>query len=257
MLKNQIRLWITIVMFVGSLVMLAFLILLMMRTNQCHASQEKKSTPYDKDIQEIVKSSKACTDKKSVREGKCSHHVGKDILSVDQNELKKYDKEVHEIATSSKSCMDARSVSAGKCVRGMGKDIFRLKETEFQQTKISTSEIIVFVSLSMPTASLKSIHHDLERVGGRMVIRGLVEGSFKKTQERMSQLGISVDVDPPLFEQYAIKQVPVTMNRSGETEFDFLQGNIRLEAALEAFSKRGDYPLQATHHLQKLRGESQ
>lgn len=178
-----------------------------------------------------------------------------------------YDKEIGEIVGSSKSCMDAKSVNAGKCSSSLKEGQFLDLSKEISegniglkdnlnQTKIRTGEIIVFVSLSMPVASLKSIYSDLLSVGGRMVVQGLVEGSFKKMQQKMSDLKISVDVDPTLFENYNIKSVPAVMNRLSDTEFDLLRGNTRLEWVLEEFSHKGDYKLQATHLLKKMRDKT-
>jgi conjugal transfer pilus assembly protein TrbC len=157
---------------------------------------------------------------------------------------------IKNFVRSSKSCTDSQSVPSGKCSSSL-KTLGLQKQ---RQTKIRPSEILVFVSLSMPPASLKAIHSDLAKVGGRMVVRGLVEGSFKKTQEKIRQLEIAVDVDPLLFDQYGIQRVPVTMSCLSDTEFDLLRGNSRLESVLEEFSEKGSYPLQAIHHLKRLRG---
>lgn len=181
----------------------------------------KDSLHLEKDIQEIVRSSQACTDAESVKSGKCfSKFEMTEIQDVDE-------------------------------ILGGGNE-----KKKRSQTKVLSGKIIVFVSFGMPTASLKAIQHDVSKVGGRMVVRGLVGGSFKKTQKRMLALGISVDIDPPLFEKYEITKVPVIMNRMTDSSFDMLQGNIRLDSALEEFSKKGEYKTQAIQFLKKLRKET-
>lgn len=101
-----------------------------------------------------------------------------------------------------------------------------------------SDQTFIFVSLSMPEASLKSLYFEAEKEGAVLVLRGLKDNSFKKTAEFIQSLGIGVQIDPTLFEKYAIESVPtfVKMN-STEDEQDRISGNISLRYALQRFKE--------------------
>jgi conjugal transfer pilus assembly protein TrbC len=123
----------------------------------------------------------------------------------------------------------------------------------------SNSELIVFVSFSLGDATLKKLFQDVSKVGGRLVLRGLYKNSFRRTQQKIKDLGIVVDIDPPLFEKFQIQQVPtfvLALSSQGETipEHDILKGNVSLSYALEQFVKEGN--IQGSDLLlKKLKGD--
>lgn len=102
----------------------------------------------------------------------------------------------------------------------------------------------VFVTLSMKDATLKALYRDVAQVGGRLVIRGLIDNSFSKTQQRLRSLKIGVEIDPPAFQAFQVTRVPTfiyTASR-GEEEVpahDRLTGNVTVAYALEAFAQEG------------------
>jgi type-F conjugative transfer system pilin assembly protein TrbC len=70
---------------------------------------------------------------------------------------------------------------------------------------------MVFVSFSLPKATLIKLMDDMHRVGGAVIFRGLVENDFKKTTEAIRALGTNnanALIDPTLFKRFGIKQVP-------------------------------------------------
>lgn len=117
--------------------------------------------------------------------------------------------------------------------------------------------VIAFVSFAMPNDSLKAILEQVDRVGGTVVLRGLVNNSFKDTATAVARLvsdgSPGIKVDPKLFSTYAIKTVPAFVVPTG-TEFDKISGNISLAAALEAIIREGDDPDTARRLLIELRG---
>ncbi len=93
--------------------------------------------------------------------------------------------------------------------------------------KNRTLPLKIFVSSSMPAASLKALHQQAVKIGGRLIFRGLINNSFKDTQAYFKDLGISADIDPPKFEEHHVTRVPTFI--LGEHQ---LQGNITVEEAL-------------------------
>ena len=93
-------------------------------------------------------------------------------------------------------------------------------------------DLLVFVSFSMPLATLKSLNEDVVANGGKLVFRGLVEGSFKKMAMKLRELSAEVLIDPTLFEDHAITQVPVFVKGK-----DKLTGNVSLEYVFSKFKE--------------------
>jgi conjugal transfer pilus assembly protein TrbC len=97
------------------------------------------------------------------------------------------------------------------------KDIERiissLKQDESVKTHLKkVSNVLVFLSFSMPEQSLETWLLQCKQSGATPVIRGLIDNSFKKTVQALQNLskktGLGVQVDPILFKTFAIEQVP-------------------------------------------------
>ena len=80
---------------------------------------------------------------------------------------------------------------------------------------------LVFVSFSMPEASLRSLLAEAARVESPVVLRGLVDNSMKRTVARLGELlgtgdssettgepSPSLAIDPTLFERFGVDKVP-------------------------------------------------
>lgn len=93
------------------------------------------------------------------------------------------------------------------------------------------NKIYIFVSLSMPDSALQAYYSEAERLGATLVMRGLHHNSFPETKTKAESLKISWDIDPDLFEQYGISEVPVIVRvASGTTKK--VAGHISLSEAL-------------------------
>ena len=135
-------------------------------------------------------------------------------------------------------------------------------------------QVVVFVSFSMPSLSLKQIIRDASQYEIPVVIRGLYKNSFRETMERVFDLvkednkgGVSIN--PLWFRKYRINAVPAVVvnysdiqnnmeNKVGEKkkekngnkevskkankkdDFDVVYGNIPLIKALKIVAERGD-----------------
>jgi conjugal transfer pilus assembly protein TrbC len=141
------------------------------------------------------------------------------------------------------------------------------KESAHPQTcplqKLSASEekmptVVVLASFSMPQATLKQLAADLKKVDGVLVIRGLINNSFKETALTLQKLGTSVLLDPTLFEKFNITSVPTFIIFDGDLKeehptFDRMTGNVSLRFVLEKFAQEGEIK-SVVLLLEKLKG---
>ncbi|MGE0198147.1 MAG: type-F conjugative transfer system pilin assembly protein TrbC [Simkaniaceae bacterium] len=104
--------------------------------------------------------------------------------------------------------------------------------------------LLVFISFSMPEASLLSFAKELESCGGAFVVRGLPNNSFAEFFNKLNHLKeIGMDapilIDPDSFEEYEVTEVP-TIVLKGDEAFDKMIGNVPVSYALETFSEKGE-----------------
>lgn len=77
------------------------------------------------------------------------------------------------------------------------------------------SDLLIFVSFSMPREALLRTIEQAERAGGSLVFRGLKGDSMKRMGEEVRALigerNVSVAIHPPAFQQFTIHQVPAVV----------------------------------------------
>jgi type-F conjugative transfer system pilin assembly protein TrbC len=149
------------------------------------------------------------------------------------------------IAAQPKSCIAAKELVHH------GNEIIH-ESLETRESESRYPRLLVFVSFSIPLPTLKALGSQVNAVGGNLVLRGLVKGSFKETAAKIKELQEEILIDPTLFESYGISSVPTFVLRSegkgsaggsssGLTPEDkLLSGNVSLEYALEQFALSGD-----------------
>jgi conjugal transfer pilus assembly protein TrbC len=126
------------------------------------------------------------------------------------------------------------------------------------QANADAGGVYVAVSLSMPPEALRVLARDAHKAGARVVIRGLVDGSFKATLLRVRQVfddrsAGGVAIDPRVFKAFDVTAVPVVIAARSPVEpcgklgcspqippFDKVSGNISLEAALKILADEGE-----------------
>ncbi|MDR2781498.1 MAG: type-F conjugative transfer system pilin assembly protein TrbC [Holosporaceae bacterium] len=94
--------------------------------------------------------------------------------------------------------------------------------------------IIVFVSFSMPKASLMELGDQSQKYNATLVLRGIHEDSFLKTKNKILEInpkGLQLQIHPDLFRQYNIKKVPTFVLIKNGVEINRLSGNVTLEFA--------------------------
>ena len=133
----------------------------------------------------------------------------------------------------------------------------------------SGTDLLVFVSFSMPHASLERLAMDAARTDAVLVFRGPKDGSLKKTLqafEPLAKLGARAIIHPEAFTRNHVDSVPVVVlgNAASEgcegtsgscREALRLSGDASLDYILERMV-RSSQPLarEAEHRLSRLRG---
>ena len=135
-------------------------------------------------------------------------------------------------------------------------------------------EIIVFMSLSVPGASLRQWSLEAARIGAPLVLRGVARGGLRATVKHIGAHlaeGAGVAIDPRLFRLFEVKAVPAVAVVPGGVppcesrgcsedpapSHDLVRGNIGLEAALRIIAEEGGAGRgTARRHLAELRGDS-
>jgi conjugal transfer pilus assembly protein TrbC len=74
------------------------------------------------------------------------------------------------------------------------------------------TQLLVFISLAMPEATLKRLIDQAARAPARLVLRGLSEGSLVRTATRVQALTgqrqVAIQIDPREFDRYTVRRVP-------------------------------------------------
>ncbi|MCX7214650.1 MAG: type-F conjugative transfer system pilin assembly protein TrbC [Burkholderiales bacterium] len=120
-----------------------------------------------------------------------------------------------------------------------------------------SNELMVFVSLSMPAASLKRIGEQAKKAGAVVVFRGLKYGLRKgawadsmNALKPIADTGADVQINPELFERFHVQVVPTLVVASSAPEgcqgnqceagSVAVVGDVSMDYALETLSPRKD-----------------
>ncbi len=115
---------------------------------------------------------------------------------------------------------------------------------------------IIFVSFSMSDESIASYLRDAKKIHASVVIRGLVNNSFKETFLKMASIvkqagGGGAELNPPVFKKFSISCVPAVVVLPSDinigssntpfekANFDVVYGNIPLYDALKTVRDHG------------------
>lgn len=130
-----------------------------------------------------------------------------------------------------------------------------------------SARLYVFVSFSMPPASLRLLVTQAAAVGVPLVLRGMTDESLSATARRTAELirmapGSSVEIDPAPFRRFGITRVPAYLIATPapacqnactpENAGDIIVGDVALDYALERLVRGASAPL-AQRYLDILR----
>ena len=103
------------------------------------------------------------------------------------------------------------------------------------------SDILIFVSFSMPQKMLWHYFEQAKLYNAKLIIRGLVNNSFKDTVKAMD-LGdnkiLKLEVNPKLFKEYQIQRVPTIVITSLHNGYNKFIGSVSLKYALDEINNR-------------------
>lgn len=168
---------------------------------------------------------------------------------IDKNLLENFFKKDHPKKGCPSQLMEGRSHLPGK---DQTKGCLKSKAPATPQ-KEKGNQILIFVSFAMPEASLKSLAQEAQRISTQrdasqrvstqqhnavLVMRGLYQDSFVKTAKKLQDLGITVDINPELFETHQVTSVPTFVQLKDGQPLHSLKGNVTLRFAAEKFENQ-------------------
>lgn len=112
-----------------------------------------------------------------------------------------------------------------------------------ENTKADSNGLFVFVSLSMPKASLEQLMLGAKKSGATLVLRGLKNNSYRETLSELqpfvekSQGGLVIN--PKLFDEYQIQRVPTFVYQFGDMA-DSISGDVSLSYVVNKIVDRGE-----------------
>ena len=91
---------------------------------------------------------------------------------------------------------------------------------------------LIFISFSMPPDSIKLLYSESLNQNATLVMRGLLDGSFKKTAAKLQSLNVVAQINPKLFKKYQIERVPTIVAVAGNVHHS-IAGNMSFIHAKE------------------------
>lgn len=138
---------------------------------------------------------------------------------------------------------------------------------------VNSPALLVFVSFSMPEASLERLVDQAERSDAVLVLRGFDQGSLKGTAARVQKLigqrKVTFQIDPQAFERFDVHAVPTFVLTAGvgaslpcaagqcypSDGYALVSGDVSIDYALEHIERRAPrLRAQARALRQKLGG---
>ena len=145
---------------------------------------------------------------------------------------------------------------------------------QMKQDKNSISEgrVLIFISMSMPKETIKNLIVQGEKIGAVFVLRGLVDGSLKKTQKEFYTLmnghQVGAMINPELFKTFNVNKVPTFAIYANATQnplntgckiapdFVTVSGVVTLRYALEDMQAHSKLSGLANNYLDMMNNNS-
>lgn len=121
-------------------------------------------------------------------------------------------------------------------------------------TKRVGSDLMVFVSFSMPEKTFREYTEQAKALGAVLVLRGLKNGSWKETMDAMyslDRIGARAQINPELFKLFKVTTVPAivladnsksTVLEQGcaqDAAYESVVGDVSIEYALKVIRSKG------------------
>lgn len=115
----------------------------------------------------------------------------------------------------------------------------QLSVKEEGAVEMQDSSLYVFVSFSMPLHAIKELALQAEKHQARLIVRGLVDNSFKKTVQKLAAFQSGLEINPTLFKEFNVKNVPTFVLLEKGQEKNRISGNVSLTYAAEQLKGDG------------------
>ena len=191
--------------------------------------------------------------------------VADSMRSVDSKEAPAPTSRTIQAGTQGKSY--GASVEAARDLSGGGyKDVSKATREQFEKlargstpvaiprVRKGESDLIIFVSLSMPKEMLMSYAKQAKRFGGVLMMRGFVDDKLSATRDavdRLNAAGVEWQINPEPFKKFKVAKVPSIVLASAEEEasvtkdgcatpdaFTMVSGDIQVYDALDKMKVR-------------------
>jgi len=147
-------------------------------------------------------------------------------------------------------------------------------KTKQKQASNNNSRLLIFVSTTMPEASIDRILTDAQRAGAVVMINGMVGNSMRNTKNTILNLNkgrrVGWQIDPPTFRKFGVTVVPTVVlamnpvrrtaceekndNKCIDEKFYGVEGDVPLDYALQKIvQKSPDSEQEARVYLKRLR----
>lgn len=167
-----------------------------------------------------------------------------------------YAQDIKALAQQSYQAMQSPKLQADiKNIVSNASTVVPIQQSQNPETA-TPGDVLIFISLGMPDQSLQQWFEQASRIHAPLVIRGLVDDSFPATQQRIATLiggdenkKIAVVLDPRLFVDYQITQVPAVVVRNRSLQclptqscptiypYDVVYGDVPLDTALRTIAR--------------------
>jgi type-F conjugative transfer system pilin assembly protein TrbC len=130
-------------------------------------------------------------------------------------------------------------------------------------------EVLIFISSSMPKASLVQWFEEAKQLGAAIILTGFINNSLLETEAYFAPIfkeveESGIEINPTLFDAYHITAVPAVVVTTGSLacnsieppSFDRVMGNTSLSAALKIIAEKGELGSIAKQKLAQLKGKS-
>lgn len=165
-------------------------------------------------------------------------------VPTDNNTLMKYGNTINLSEMPKQSVVDQKNAIT---------DIEQIIKTPAKK-KQAAADVMEFVSLSMPKATLHALAKQARARNVVLVMRG-IDGGWKRTLQIIADINKGAnaewEIDPPLFKKFDVKEVPVlvvasTQNTipsqngcSPDASYNSVAGDISIDGALGIIARKG------------------
>ena len=220
------------------------------------ASASSSSQTDSKAITHVLKQSRQNTKEESVNEYS-------KFLESNKIKLEEYNKQNIHIIEEATKASSKNSENLSKQIQTSQNNASQLLNQVLQNQRVLSknheqneynqgidkkeAELIICVSFSMPKEMLKSYLEQARIYAGRLVVRGLINNSFKQTVKALTldkNQVLKIEINPKIFKDFNVTRVPtiIYISKEGKTklnenEYYKFVGSVGIKYVLDEIGK--------------------